>query len=379
MEFFLTTTEIDDRPVYITGNFNKWNPKDPDFKMEEIDKQHYYIKIDSVLLPENIEYKYTKGGWENGELDDNGKVSANRRVKRSKLAVKDEVTLWRLNWGPFKKEYFPIVELVDDEFYIPQLDKTRKVWALLPFDYYKTKKKYPVLYLQDAQNLFNEGTAFGNWEIDKKLSILAEYGRGDIIVIAVEHGGDDRIREYVFKNPRLSEEAEGKKYIRFITDTLKPYIDQKYRTLKDRENTGIGGSSLGALISIYGGLLYPEVYSKLLLFSPSLWVEPNNNYPLVSFQHQFRTRVYLYGGKKEGPEMVTRVRAFEKSMELWERQKLFDFKVRTVINEDGEHQEFFWSQEFPQAIEWLYFDSMDDPLSIIERAYKSREKNYDFD
>lgn len=379
MEFFLTTTEIDDRPVYITGNFNKWNPKDPDFKMEEIDKQHYYIKIDSVLLPENIEYKYTKGGWENGELDDNGKVSANRRVKRSKLAVKDEVTLWRLNWGPFKKEYFPIVELVDDEFYIPQLDKTRKVWALLPFDYYKTKKKYPVLYLQDAQNLFNEGTAFGNWEIDKKLSILAEYGRGDIIVIAVEHGGDDRIREYVFKNPKLSEEAEGKKYIRFITDTLKPYIDQNYRTLKDRENTGIGGSSLGALISIYGGLLYPEVYSKLLLFSPSLWVEPNNNYPLVSFQHQFRTRVYLYGGKKEGPEMVTRVRAFEKSMELWERQKLFDFKVRTVINEDGEHQEFFWSQEFPQAIEWLYFDSMDDPLAIIERAYKSREKNYDFD
>lgn len=379
MEFFLTTTEIDDRPVYITGNFNKWNPKDPDFKMEEIDKQHYYIKIDSVLLPENIEYKYTKGGWENGELDDNGKVSANRRIKRSKLAVKDEVTLWRLNWGPFKKEYFPIVELVDDEFYIPQLDKTRKIWALLPFDYYKTKKKYPVLYLQDAQNLFNEGTAFGNWEIDKKLSILAEYGRGDIIVIAVEHGGDDRIREYVFKNPKLSEEAEGKKYIRFITDTLKPYIDQKYRTLRDRENTGIGGSSLGALISIYGGLLYPEVYSKLLLFSPSLWVEPNNNYPLVSFQHQFRTRVYLYGGKKEGPEMVTRVRAFEKSMELWERQKLFDFKVRTVINEDGEHQEFFWSQEFPQAIEWLYFDSMEDPIEIIERAYKSREKNYDFD
>lgn len=379
MEFFLNTTEIDDRPVYITGNFNKWNPKDPDFKMEEIDKQHYYIKIDSALLPENIEYKYTKGGWENGELDDNGNVSANRRIKRSELAVKDEVTLWRLNWGPFKKEYFPIVELVDDEFYIPQLDKTRKVWALLPFDYYKTKKKYPVLYLQDAQNLFNEGTAFGNWEIDKKLSILAEYGRGDIIVIAVEHGGDDRIREYVFKNPKLSEDAEGKKYIRFITDTLKPYIDQKYRTLKDRENTGIGGSSLGALISIYGGLLYPEVYSKLLLFSPSLWVEPNNNYPLVSFQHQFRTRVYLYGGKKEGPEMVTRVRAFEKAMELWERQKLFDFKVRTVINKDGEHQEFFWSQEFPQAIEWLYFDSMDDPLAIIERAYKSREKNYDFD
>lgn len=379
MEFYLTTTEIDERPVYITGNFNKWNPKDSRFRLKQIDAEHYYIKIDSDTLPETIEYKYTKGGWENGELDEKGRVSANRKIKKSKAITKDEVSVWRLNWGPFKKEYFPIVEMVDEEFYIPQLDKSRKVWALLPFDYYKTQKKYPVLYLHDAQNLFNEGTSFGNWEIDKKLSILAEYGRGDIIVIAVEHGGEDRIKEYIFKNPKLSEEAEGKKYIRFITDTLKPFVDSKYRTLKDRENTGIGGSSLGALISIYGALLYPEVYSKLLLFSPSLWVEPNNNYPLVSFQHQFRTKVYLYGGQKEGEEMVKRVHAFEKTLKLWEKQKLFDFKIRTVINDEGEHQEFYWSQEFPQAVEWLYFDSLEDPLTIIERAHQSSIKKYDFD
>lgn len=128
---------------------------------------------------------------------------------------------------------------------------------------------------------------------------MAEYQRGDIIVIAIEHGDDDRISEFVFQNPKLTKNAEGKKYIRFVTDTLKPFIDAKYRTLKDRENTGIGGSSLGALISIYGGFLYPEVYSKLMLFSPSLWVEPKNNFPVIGFQHQFETKVYLYGGKKK--------------------------------------------------------------------------------
>ncbi len=378
MEFFLTTSEPDERPVYLTGNFNHWNPRSPKFKLKEIDQQHFYIRIDDELLPEIIEYKFTRGGWENGELDKNGRISANRKVLKSKRIAKDTVEKWRLNWGPFKKEYFPIVELVDSEFFIPQLDKTRKVWALLPFDYYESKKKYPVLYLQDAQNLFT-GTEFGNWEIDKKLSILAEYGRGDLIVIAVEHGGEDRIKEYVFKNPKLTEEAEGKKYIRFITDTLKPFIDSKYRTLKDRENTGIGGSSLGALISIYAGLLYPEVYSKWLLFSPSLWVEPNNNYPLVSFQHPFRTKVYLYGGMKESKDMLKRVASFEKTLELWEKQEYFDFKVRTVINEDGLHQEFFWSQEFPQAVEWLFYDSLEDPLTIIENAYNSKEKRYDFD
>lgn len=127
---------------------------------------------------------------------------------------------------------------------------------MLPYDYENSHKNYPVLYLQDAQNLFNEDSVFGNWEIDKKLSLLAEYGIGDIIIIAVEHGSQDRIQEYVFEDEnKYAVKAEGKKYIRFITDTLKPYVDQHFRTLPEREHTGIGGSSLGALISIYGGFI----------------------------------------------------------------------------------------------------------------------------
>ncbi len=375
MEFFLTTTEPDDRPVYITGNFNKWNPKNANFQLKEIDEGKYYINIEDELLPELIEFKFTKGGWENVELDQYGNITSNRKAKKSNKKSIDIVEKWRLNWGPFKKEFFPIVELVDDEFFIPQLDKTRKVWALLPHNYYKTNKKYPILYLQDAQNLFNEASVFGNWEIDKKLSILAEYGRGELIVIAVEHGDEDRIKEYVFENPKLTENAEGKKYIRFITDTLKPFIDSKYRTKKDRENTGIGGSSLGALISIYGGFLYPEVYSKLMLFSPSLWVEPENNFQMVSFQHTFKTKVYLYGGKKEGSQMVKRIKLFENAMKNWESKGLFEFEFRESINEEGQHQEFFWSQEFPKAVEWLYYDSKEDPLEIIKQAKKVEESD----
>ena len=367
MEFFLTTPENDSRKIYITGNFTDWNPQNNHFVMDQLDKGVYYFKIDDDLLPDLIEYKFTKGGWGNVELDKYGNITPNRKIEKKKGKVKDYVEKWRLNWGPFKKEFFPIVELVDKEFYIPQLDKTRKVWALLPYNYYKSNKRFPVLYLHDAQNLFNESSTYGNWEIDKKLSILSEYGRGDVIVIAVEHGNDDRIKEYVFENPKLTEDAEGKKYIRFITDTLKPYIDSKYRTKKDRNNTGVGGSSLGALISIYAGFLYPEVYSKLLLFSPSLWVEPENNFPMLSFQHQFKTKVYVYGGSKEGSQMVKRIELFEKEMNKWENQGLFDFEVKKSINEQGEHQEFYWSQEFPRAVEWLYYDSKEDPVEIIKQ------------
>ncbi len=374
MKFNLMTLDEDDRDVYITGNFNAWNPKDPNFKMIKIDNAHYFIDIADDKLPDIIEYKFTKGGWENVEIDKYDNITANKKVKKTDKESNNKVEKWRINWGPFKKEFFPNVELIDEAFYSPQLDKTRKVWALLPYNYHETEQNYPVLYLQDAQNLFNESSAFGNWEIDKKLALLAEYGRGNLIVIAVEHGNNDRIKEYIFDNEEVTEGAEGKKYLRFITDTLKPFVDKNYRTKKDRDNTGIGGSSLGALISIYAGFLYPEVYSKLMIFSPSLWVEPNNDFPLMKFSKAFYTKVYLYGGAKEGSQMVERIEKFETALQTWELQDYFDFETKTSINDEGTHQEFYWSQEFPRAIEWLYYDTLEDPTTI-KKETSTTEKN----
>lgn len=364
MIFSVRTSVQDSRPVFITGNFNQWNPKDHRFLMKPNIDGSYRIEIDDAILPEIIEYKFTKGGWENVELDLFGSITPNRKIKKLSTPQIDSVDQWRHNWGPFKKEYFPIAEVISENFYIPQLDRYRKVWALLPFDYYVTDKKYPVLYLQDAQNLFNEGSPFGNWEIDKKLSILSEYGRGDLIVIAIEHGSEDRIKEYIFDNDNIAQGSEGKKYIRFITDTLKPFVDEHYRTKKDRENTGIGGSSLGGLISIYSGFLYPEVYSKLLIFSPSLWVEPNNNFPIMGFRTPFKTKIYLYGGELEGSKMVKRIKIFENYLKRWEKKNLFDFEFKTSINPDGTHNEFYWAQEFPRAVEWLFYNNPENPVEV---------------
>ncbi|SIS29190.1 Predicted hydrolase of the alpha/beta superfamily [Chryseobacterium joostei] len=364
MRFELYTDEKDDRPVFITGNFNNWNPKDYTYQLTQADSCNYFIEIDNQILPEEVEYKFTKGGWENVELDKYGNITPNRKAKKSIEKTSDTVEKWRLNWGPFKKEFFPVAEVISEKFYIPQLDRYRKVWAVLPYDYHTSDKHYPVLYLQDAQNLFNEGSGFGNWEIDKKLSILAEYGRGDVIVIAIEHGSEDRIKEYIFDNDNIANGSEGKKYIRFITDTLKPFVDENYRTKKDRDNTGIGGSSLGALISIYSGFLYPEVYSKLLIFSPSLWVEPNNNFPMMNFRVPFKTKIYLYGGGQEGSKMVKRIHIFEEYLKRWEKKNLFDFEFRTNINPEGTHNEFYWSQEFPRAIEWLFYNNTENPVEV---------------
>ena len=368
MKFTIISNEDDDRPVFITGNFNKWNPKDATFVLKNLDNNTYTIEIDDEQLPEIIEYKYTRGGWGNVEIDRFGNITPNRKIKKGDAPNEDIVEKWRINWGPFKEEFSPIVEIISEKFFIPQLNRTRKIWALLPYNYHKTDKTYPVLYLQDAQNLFNEGSAFGNWEIDKKMSILAEYGRGDVIIIAIENGSEDRIKEYILDNDSITKNAEGKKYIRFLADTLKPYVDSVYRTKPEREFTGIGGSSIGGLISIYGGFLYPEVYSKLLIFSPSLWVNPENNFPQMNFKNPYEIKVYMYGGEMEGSQMTERIALFEKTLESWENSHSIQFEFKISINDEGKHQEFYWSQEFPRAVEWLFYNTQEDPKELAKKA-----------
>ena len=374
MRFTLISNEEDERPAYITGNFNKWNPRDIQYELEKTVKNIYHIEIDDKKLPDHIEYKFTRGGWENVEIDCFGNITPNRKASKSQQKIEDTVEKWRINWGPFKKEFFPIVEIISEKFFIPQLNKTRKIWALLPYNYHKTDKSYPVLYLHDAQNLFNEGSAFGNWEIDKKMSILAEYGRGDVIIIAIENGTEDRTKEYVLDYNSITKNAERKKYIRFLADTLKPYVDSVYRTKQEREFTGIGGSSLGGLISIYSGFLYPEVYSKLLIFSPSLWVNPENNFPQMNFKNPYHLKVYLYGGEKEGSEMTERIEDFKGKMESWENSHSLQFEFKTSINHEGKHQEFYWSQEFPRAMEWLFYDTQEDPKELAKKAEMARNE-----
>ena len=228
----LTTDNDDSRPVYISGNFNNWRTQDKEFMMEKIGNSSYHYKFSHDFnYPEELLYKFTKGDWSDVEIDIKGNRTENRSTKIHTGIKKEHVARWRKNWLPFKQNYLPQVLLISDEFEIPQLNKTRKIWALLPHDYDNSSEDYPVMYLQDAQNLFNESAEFGNWEIDKKLAVMSEYKIGKIIVIAVEHADEDRIKEYNVGKTVLGK-GEGKKYIRFVTETLKPFVDENFRTKK---------------------------------------------------------------------------------------------------------------------------------------------------
>jgi predicted alpha/beta superfamily hydrolase len=359
LNILLTTDDDDNRPVYISGNFNKWSTQDANFEMEKIGNglYHYTFSHDFVY-PKELLYKFTKGDWSEVEIDKYGNRTENRVCKQNKGSVKEHVDKWRRNWLPFKPNFIPKVELISEEFEMPQLNKKRKIWALLPHDYLTSTEKYPVLYLQDAQNLFNEQAKFGNWEIDKKLAVMSEYNIGKIIIIAIEHAEQDRIKEYNVGKTVLGV-GQGKKYIRFITDTLKPFVDKKYRTKSEREFTGIGGSSMGGLVSIFSGLMYPEVYGKLMIFSPSLWVVPKMDFSTIDFSEPGDTKIYLYAGGDESATMINHVKKFKANMiknEFVEDK----MKIKLSINMQGKHNEIYWSDEFPKAIEWLFFNTKNE-------------------
>lgn len=352
INFHLTTYEDDARPVYLVGSFNAWRVQDEDYRMHHKGKGTYTLQVETELP---FEYKYTRGNWQQEELDENGNSVPNHRMESYVEGVYDHVHFWLLNGKAIIPDLLPKIEVISEAFEIPQLIKTRRIGALLPHDYYTSDKRYPVLYLQDGQNLFDDFAPFGSWEVDKKLSLMQRYGTGDIIVIAIDHAKEERIKEY---NPgghaRLGK-GQGREYVRFLAETLKPFVDNKYRTLADRSNTGIGGSSMGGLISIWAGFMYPEIYSKLMIFSPALWVNPNIHFHAMRFTQTIKSRVYVYAGGAESQNMLPNVERFKEALlkqELTEPD--LDFKLS--IDPDGQHTESKWGEEFPKAVKWLFFE-----------------------
>lgn len=350
----LTTPIDDDRPVFVAGNFCSWYPNVAQFQMKKVDAGKYHFEFPhDFKFDEPIEYKYTRGGWDQVELNGFGEAPNNRVLKLKQSLQKDFVPHWRTNGKPYNQLFVPLLQTISDEFELPQLSKKRRIQILLPYNYHQSNKHYPVLYLQDGQNLFGAGSGYGSWEIDKKMAILAQQGKGNLIVVAIDHAFEDRLYEYIpYTHPKFGKGA-GKRYANFIVRTLKPFIDKQYRTLPQPEFTGIGGSSMGGLVSLYAGLMYPEVLGKLMVFSPSLWVSNKIYFDIMEFFNPISTKMYLYAGGKEGRYMIPSI---DKLKEILERQhwNKSRFQLKKSTDSKGDHTEARWAKEFPKAIDWLF-------------------------
>ena len=230
----------------------------------------------------------------------------------------------------------------------PQFKTTKKIWIYLPQNYSTSaQKKYSVIYMHDAQNLFDKKTSYaGEWNVDEKLDSL----KAQVIVVGIEHGNDKRTEELTpFKNEKYGG-GNADNYLDFIVKTLKPYIDKKYRTKTKAKNTIIMGSSLGGLVSYYAILKYPETFGKAGVFSPSFWFS-NDIYTLTEQAPKIKTKIYFLCGDKESDDMVTDLKKMER---LLDKNRCYCLHLnKTKIVKGGEHNEKLWRDNFVNAILWL--------------------------
>ena len=223
-------------------------------------------------------------------------------------------------------------------------------------------RRYPVLYLNDGQNLFEASLSFTGveWQVDETADRLVREGViPPMIIVGIDNASKDRFREYM---PHRSLQpmmlrVQGQKYPSFLTKEVMPFIARNYRVATGPDNTGLGGSSLGALISLYTAAVRPGLIGRLLLESPSLWASNRQMIRESRDLKRWPERIFLATGTAEaGREdkdrsMVDDVREMAA---ILRRAGLDDGRLRLMIDEGATHHESAWAKRFPDALTFLF-------------------------
>jgi len=242
----------------------------------------------------------------------------------------------------------------------PYNHNQRDILVYLPPSYNDGNKRYPVIYMQDGQNLFDAHTSYsGEWYVDDSVLALSHEGL-EVIVVGIPNMGADRIHEYSpFPDPEHGG-GQGEKYVSFIVEKLKPIIDRDFRTLSDKENTAIMGSSMGGLISMYAFFRFPDVFGMVGAMSPSFWFAQREIFDYVEQAPYHAGRIYLdmgtneaigiikKGGMKLTPNMVEHMRDILAAKGYCPNEDLL-----YLLEQGAGHTEPAWAHRFPLAVKFL--------------------------
>jgi predicted alpha/beta superfamily hydrolase len=221
---------------------------------------------------------------------------------------------------------------------------------------------YPVLYLNDGQNLFEPSTAFGGveWGVDETADRMIREGAvPPMIIVGIDNTGRDRLREYMpHRSLHLKMlRVHGKYYPDFLIKEVMPFVESAYRVATSPENTGLGGSSLGALIALHTAIARPGTIGRLLLESPSLWAANRQIIKDSRLVRIWPERIFLAAGTAEAGSTERSRTVVDDVRELaaiLRRAVLSEKRLRMVITEGARHTESAWGQRFPEALQFLF-------------------------
>ncbi len=346
------------------ANLGSWNPATPGFAFAPDAQGRPSLTLE-LRAGTNVEYKVTRGGWGTVEKNADGSEMKNRVLEVNGTAtVELRVERWVDSPGavaPPRSTVSGHVEVLQ-AVKSPELSNSRDVRVYLPPSYARGTQRYPVLYLHDGQNVFDEATAFvkQEWHADEAAEALAKTGR-ELIIVAVDNTGDRRSEYAPFRAPMNDYQARGDRYLAFLTTTLKPMIDAKYRTRPDPAHTGLAGSSLGGLITLYGVLANPGVFGFGAAFSPSLSSADFNLQRWAKGKPATKpVRLYLDMGDKEGDSSAWNQVLVESTEDLARQLSAQGYETRVQIAKGGHHNEDAWAPRLPPVLEWFLTERAPD-------------------
>ena len=241
-----------------------------------------------------------------------------------------------------------------------------RVWLPPRYDAPENSARlYPVLYLNDGQNLFDRTIAFGGveWQVDETADrLIRQEVIVPLIIVGIDNAQGERIKEYLpfrsFNPPILR--PLGKRYPNFLINEVMPFVEGRYRVARGPENSALGGSSLGALISLYTVIQRPEVFGGLLLESPSLFISYRRIVKFSRLVRQWPAKVFLASGTREAGredkdrQVVEDVRELERTLR---QAGLDDRRLLVKVDQGATHSEGEWAKRFPEALSFLFAKS----------------------
>jgi predicted alpha/beta superfamily hydrolase len=352
-----------DAELWLSGNhaaLGQWNGAG--VKLTRTPEGRYTA---SLPLPPgtSLEYKVTRGSWETVEKDAEGRELPNRTLRVGGKAEHVSVPVARWADSPGAPPPPAPSTVTGNVRYLRGvasrfLPRKRDIIVWLPPDYEaNSKRRYPVLYMHDGQNLMDTATSFsGEWHVDETASQLVRSGEVEPLIIVGVYNTEDRFAEYtpVRDDGEYAQLGGGSAdaYGRFLVEELKPMIDARYRTRPGPEDTGLAGSSLGGLVSLYLGLKYPGTFTRLGILSPSVWWDDHDIVKKVqALDNRPPLRLWVDIGTNEDTDAVPDARMLRDALTAkgWTSSDLKYVEVQGAA-----HNETAWASRFGDVLKYLF-------------------------